>query len=62
VPDFVDRYSFILLEYEKVLSDWSPLVFWGYNTRFVAGLIGMVSLEFLPKLLLKTNKNWETRR
>jgi len=22
------------------------VVFWGYNTRFVVGLIGMVSLEF----------------
>jgi hypothetical protein len=26
-------------------------VFWGHNTRFVAGLIGMVSLEFASRLI-----------
>jgi len=30
--DFVDRYSFMMLEYEKVLGDCLPLVFWAHDT------------------------------
>ena len=37
MPDFVDRYFIIMIEYEKVLSDC---------LLGIASLIGMVSLEF----------------
>ena len=33
----------------------SPLVFWGHNTLFAAGLIGMVSLEFRLLLIIDSS-------
>jgi len=44
VPDFVDRYSYIMLEYEKVLSDCS---FDGILDAWY--LTGIVYPEFFTK-------------
>jgi len=37
-----------------------PGVFWGHNTRFVLGLIGKVSLEFLKLVNIVKKSELET--